>query len=182
MIANTPAAWSERAQAPASHEAVLWSEQGQRERFQAVLEALNPHRGETLLDFGCGTGALAEHLPPEVHYVGYDWSVGMIERAKIEHPAHTFVSIYPTASFDLIAVIGTFNLADRWSRHDTWCELSNLWSTCRRAMAVSLYCGDDPNCIRYEGYECAEFVNSTHGVGMVTKIRENDWLLSVERR
>ena len=86
LVENTPAAWSVRAETPAHWEACLWSREGQRARFQSVLAELEPMPGETLLDFGCGTGQLSEHVGGQVRYVGYDSAPGMVARARTDHP------------------------------------------------------------------------------------------------
>jgi SAM-dependent methyltransferase len=41
-----------------------------RQRF--VEELLRPFPGARLLDVGCGTASLLDHLPPDVDYTGYD--------------------------------------------------------------------------------------------------------------
>lgn len=182
MIANTPSAWSVRSQEPLSHEAAMWSAQGQQARFDAVLEALNPQPGETLYDYGCGTGLLSTLVPDGVGYLGYDWSQGMVERAQKDHPLSAFVnddlsSITP----DLLACVGTFNLRDSWSKQQTWGALTVLWGRCRRAMVVCLYAGDDPDCIEYLDSECIAFAKSTGAVWSLNRHLPNDLLLLLER-
>ena len=182
MISNAPEAWTQRSQAGTSHEAAMWSESGQRERYAAVLSALDPRPGETLYDYGCGTGLLSTMVPAGVGYLGYDWSRGMIERAQRDHPLSAFVnedlaSITP----DLIACIGTFNLADGWSKEQTWTALSDLWSRCGRAMAVCLYAGEDEECIRYRDSECMAFAKQTRASWSLERHRPNDLLLVLGR-
>ena len=90
-VRNDPDAWDERADAPTSHEAALWSEAGQNLRHAMIAEWLKelvPTGGfgdesVDVLDWGCGTGALALHLDPEVfEWIGYDWSPAMRARAR----------------------------------------------------------------------------------------------------
>ena len=123
VIENTPQAWSERAKKGRSWDAAMWSQEGQQERFTAVLNAIRPQRGETLLDFGCGTGAFAEALPAGVQYLGYDWATGMIERAEREHVYRDFTTHEPTGVFDFVVCIGPFNLRDNWTKEQTWEKL-----------------------------------------------------------
>jgi SAM-dependent methyltransferase len=185
VIANTPEAWTERArEAETSAGAALWSEAGQRERFAAVLAALDPRPGETLLDYGCGTAALSELLPVGVEYVGCDWSRGMIERARREHPSRELLlrGDFPTAPVDLAVVVGTFNLDNGWAKSQTWDALGRLWSLCRRALAACLYAGDDPDCLVYTQAEVEAFAAETDAARFaVTQPRPNDLLLLLER-
>lgn len=185
MIPNTPEAWTKRANTTAtSHEAALWSEKGQRDRFVAVLKTLDPQPGEWLLDVGCGTGLLSTFMPEGTQYIGCDWSIGMIARARREHPGWPFLVVCPAGRYDLVACIGTFNLKHDWSKGQTWQMLRRLWDTnTPRAMAVTLYRGDDPNCLVYEPDEAMAFADSLpHASTMrIDEHRHNDFLLTVRR-
>jgi SAM-dependent methyltransferase len=57
---------------------------GARRRF--VHELLRPPQGARILDIGCGTGTLLDHLPADVDYVGYDLNPRYIEDARRRHP------------------------------------------------------------------------------------------------
>ena len=159
----------------------MWSQEGQRARFDAVLAALNPQVGESLLDHGCGTGLLSTLLPDGVDYTGYDWSEGMIERARRDHLGVNFTIGEPNIIVDMVACVGPFNLKDGWSKQQTWDTIIHLWGRCRRAMAVSLYAGDDPDCITYLDSDCIAFGKSTLARWSVERHRHNDLLLLLER-
>lgn len=157
QIENSPTAWSVRALADKPWEAAGWSEQGQKVRFRAVLEALAPRSGESLLDFGCGPGAFCELLDQYsefgadgIDYVGYDWAPGMIERARRDHPSRRFATELPHRKFDMVACIGPFNLPDGWSKLATWQTLQTLWHGTTRRLVASLYAGDDDRCLIYD--------------------------------
>lgn len=182
MIPNTPESWSERALLPTAHEAALWSANGQQERFAAVLAALDPRPGETLLDYGCGTGGLSAFLDDRISYTGYDWAAGMLERAERDHPSATFTDKLPLRHFDLVACIGTFNLQDGWSKPLTWQTLRLLWKMTDRALAASLYAGDDPDCIRYTESELLSLEMPDDPTRYVRQHRTNDLLLAYYRR
>lgn len=157
---NTPTAWTRRAQEIAEPWAATgWSERSQRIRHERIVQALNPRPGESLLDYGCGTGALAGHvrLPMfNVNYIGFDWSLGMVERARREHPDAAFTTqLRDGETWDLVVCCGTFNLRDNWSRAQTWALVRMLFARTRRAMAVSLYHGRDSACIHYGPSEAA---------------------------
>ena len=180
MTANSPAAWSERATRENSWDAALWSEQGQRDRFASVLEALNPQPGETLLDYGCGTGAFTDWIPDGVNYLGYDWSPGMLIRAELDHPKHRFTDTEPVASFDLVACVGPFNLPDGWSKQQTRDTLARLWQRTQRTLVVCLYAGADNDCLIYTEAEALDF-GAVRGNASVRRHLPNDLLLTVRR-
>ncbi len=182
MIANTPQAWSERAKSSVSWDAALWSAEGQKSRFAAVVGALNPQPGETLLDYGCGTGAFTEQIRDDVQYVGYDWATGMIARAERDHPYRDFTRLRPACHYDLIAAIGPFNLPHRWCKCRTWETLADLWAQCGRAMAVSLYAGTSWECLIYTEVEARAFGETTDaGHVAVERHLSNDLLLMLYR-
>ncbi len=181
MITNTPEAWSERAKLSSSWGAALWSDRGQRARFESVLDALDLEPGDLLLDYGCGTGAFSELLPEDVNYVGYDWSHGMLKRARKEHPERRFVGVLRGDPYDHIICVGPFNLPDGWSKDQTFTTLSWLWKWCRRTMVVCLYAGEDPHCLVYSEEETHEFATSLGGRYSVARHLPNDLLLVIEK-
>lgn len=160
MIANTPEAWSERAEIADPWSAALWSEAGQTQRFLAVLRHLDLRDGDTLLDYGAGTGRFCEFLPLTVTYYAYDTAPGMRERVRREHPRAWVLDEMPDMAFDHIVCIGTFNLRDGWSKRQTWDCLDDLWQTGTRTLAVSFYRGDDKECLSYTPLEILEFADS----------------------
>lgn len=179
---NTRDGWSARAVIAESWMACGWTRQGQRQRHEAAVSALNPEPGDRLLDWGCGTGDLCELLSPDVDYVGYDWASGMVARASRFHIDRAFQTWQPTGVFDLVACVGCFNLTDNWSKERTWHTLRHLWDTTAcRALAVSLYAGGDPSCLSYTGAEAAACGASLGFHTTVDQIRDNDLLLTVRR-
>jgi 2-polyprenyl-3-methyl-5-hydroxy-6-metoxy-1,4-benzoquinol methylase len=54
-----------------------------RRRF--VRDFVRPSPGARILDIGCGTGAILDHLPADVDYVGYDLNPQYIEEARRRH-------------------------------------------------------------------------------------------------
>ena len=53
-------------------------------RFRRVYvrEFIRPAPGARILDIGCGTGAILDHLPREIEYEGYDLAQEYIEYAQ----------------------------------------------------------------------------------------------------
>ena len=182
---NTPEAWTLRAETLEEPWAACgWSRDGQRERFEAILWALDPNPGESLLDWGCGTGDLSELLADGVYYVGFDSATGMIERASAEHSADNrlFLRDVPSRLFDLVACIGPFNLPDHWSKQRTWHTMRHLWDTTRcRTLAVSLYAGDDGQCLQYTEVEARVCGRQLGYDVTIERTRANDLLLVARR-
>ena len=181
--ANSPAAWTSRAALAEPWAAAGWSRESQWARFDAILVGLHdPMRG-TLLDYGCGPGDLSEHLSSRVKYLGFDWSLGMVERAKREHPGAEFTTMLRDGdTWDLVVCCGTFNLRDAWSKARTWALVRMLWNRCGRAMAVSLYCGTDPACLRYDPSEVARLAGElAPGFSVERGYLPNDLLMVLRR-
>lgn len=182
---NTPEAWSLRAHTIAEPwTACGWSREGQLVRHANVRQVLDPQPGERMLDYGCGTGELSLLVPEGVGYVGYDPALGMVERAGEQHamPGRAFVATLPPGRFDLVACVGCFNLPDGWSKQRTWHTLRHLWDvTGCRALAVSLYAGDDAHCLRYEYDEIVACGRQLSHDVLVDRILPNDLLMAAWR-
>lgn len=156
-----------------------WSVAGQLSRFAAVLSAASPRPGERILDFGCGLGGFSDWLPADVEYVGFDTAPGMVTRAAREHPGRVFTTGWPSTRFDVVVAIGTFNLPG--SKERTFHTLRHLWDTSGcRMLAVSLYAGDDENCLRYTEADCEPLLGEAFR-STVERWRQNDLLVVLER-
>lgn len=101
----------------ASAQGVDWrDESSQHERFQQLFLAAGPVETGTILDYGCGYGALLDfvrNLPGALTYRGFDWSSAMIEEAKKQHP--DVVSFFSNESqlekVDFVFASGIFNVS-----------------------------------------------------------------------
>ena len=97
----------------------------QRTRFEQLERALDGLEGASLLDYGCGYGALREYLHGErVHrYTGFDISEPMLEHARrTATDGAVFTSDRNALSaYDVVVASGIFNV--RMDRPDT------EWST-----------------------------------------------------
>lgn len=134
------------------HRAVLWKNtEGQQLRLEVLLQVVDPVAQEiSVIDFGCGYGALFDLLASEPgfaggRYVGYDLSPAMVAEAK-ERITDPRASIRQSAvakeEADYTFVSGTFNLkldADEegWSSF-VRDSLAHLWRLSRRGLAFNM--------------------------------------------
>lgn len=71
------------------------------------IKAAKPYLKGKVLDIGCGTGILANTIPPE-RYLGIDIDKVSLQQARITHPEHHFESAFPPSSekkFDTIVAL-----------------------------------------------------------------------------
>jgi len=111
----------------ATHRGVDYnSTESQEVRFFQLLKVIDMGTRYSLLDFGCGYGAMYDYLvrlKHDLHYVGYDIADTMIVKGRELHPDNPdcqFTSnIDEVPVLDYAVVSGTFNMkldAD----HDSW--------------------------------------------------------------
>ena len=123
------------------------SEASQTLRFEKLLEVC---RGETvfsLLDYGCGYGALLDHLRsgwPGCRYSGYDVAPEMVEAARRRHGAKaSFTAVAEDLRvYDFVVASGIFNVrleTPRAAWHDYVVQtLDRLNALARRGFAFNL--------------------------------------------
>lgn len=92
-------------------------ESSQTKRFEQLARALGLAEGRdpfTLVDFGCGYGALLQYLRgvgAPVTYIGYDRSQRMVEEARAAHPEATFTTDWSSVPrVDYVVASGVFNV------------------------------------------------------------------------
>ena len=104
------------------------SEQGQVLRFEKVCSFLPTDFSGSLLDYGCGYGALTRYLGkmfPDCSYFGYDLSKEMIDCAIFLNGTDArikFSNAMPVAEFDYVVASGVFNVRgevsdEDWNQH-----------------------------------------------------------------
>jgi cyclopropane fatty-acyl-phospholipid synthase-like methyltransferase len=101
----------------------------QQLRFDQLLKAVPLSSQQvTLLDFGCGSGALADYIAQkpgfeQILYTGYDASPAMIDAAKSLHPhqATGFLSAEAqlATTYDVVVASGLLNVKNEFS-DDAW--------------------------------------------------------------
>lgn len=97
---------------------VDWNgEESQMLRFEQLTKVIQQPEGFSLLDLGCGYGALFDYLKSQhqgFSYTGYDVSSDMIRAAQARHAnshnAHFMVAAEPTEIADYAIASGIFNV------------------------------------------------------------------------
>ncbi len=129
------------------------SPRAQEVRFDQLLKIIKEPRGFTLLDYGCGYGALADYmLRNSIHFdrfYGYDILPAMIEKAIELHP-NTPNQVY-TADFDAVPQVdyavasGVFNIRldasmEDWTQYALDC-MSQLCQRVEKGFSVNFLTG-----------------------------------------
>jgi hypothetical protein len=101
----------------AAHKAVDYPDLAQQiTRFVELSRLFNNSKPFTLMDYGCGYGAMLDYLKSvnaPVTYWGYDISSAMLATARQTHPGmeDRFLSEVPRgATYDFVIASGIFNL------------------------------------------------------------------------
>lgn len=130
----------------ASARGVDWnSEESQDLRFRQLARVLS-RTSLTLLDYGCGYGALVDFLEREdfdFDYQGFDISAEMVERAKHEHAGRRFTtSRAELQEADYVMASGIFNVrldtaVKQWSDY-VYDTLDTLNRLARKGLAFNM--------------------------------------------
>lgn len=138
----------------------------QKTIFQQLLKVwVNPQDSASVLDFGCGYGALLDFLKAENYnlseYVGYDFSSSMIDNALQTHPHQECViftsEIEQLPQADYVIASGILGMKkdateEEWSNHCLE-TLNQLWKLSRNGIAFnSLTSYSDPEKMRPDLY------------------------------
>lgn len=109
------------------------SPEGQRLRFEVLLRVAEGLPAFSIDDYGCGYGALLDHLAtragPPADYLGIDISEDMVARARAAHPGHEGRFLQGASSprvADVGVASGIFNVRlgthpEAWGRHVEGC-------------------------------------------------------------
>jgi SAM-dependent methyltransferase len=133
-----------------THRGVDWSSRDSQElRFATLLHDVDWTDAPTLLDFGCGCGALAAYLDAlgtSCDYTGYDIAPEMVRTARRvvgERAGRRFTSDLATLEpADLVVASGIFNVkldvpAGDWQRYVDE-TIADLGALSRRRLAFNL--------------------------------------------
>ncbi len=90
------------------------------------IAVARPHLRGRVLDVGCHTGPLAEHVPPE-RYLGVDVDDELLAEARRKHPEHRFIGVDdvdPDERFDTLISLAVIEhihepeqFLKRWTDH-----------------------------------------------------------------
>lgn len=103
---------------------VDWNgEDGQNQRFKQICKVIQEEAGFSIVDLGCGYGALVKFLNSRYknfEYLGLDLSRKMIEEARLMYPNQIFEeSDGKNEKFDYVLASGIFNVKQDKSE-DIW--------------------------------------------------------------
>jgi len=132
-----------------SPQACQWSSrESQIHRLTYLLGVTNPNGlqpSDKILDFGCGTAALADLLRDvniQASYTGVDIIDELLDCGRAKHPHHRFCKqgdIQPNETFDYIFISGTFN--NNTGNNELFFETTMrwCWRHCSHAIAFNLF-------------------------------------------
>ena len=143
LAESSPQAWNSYASqgGPDYLIADCGSPESHERRLRALLQ-LPIKEGDTLLEFGCGTGRLADFVRRGVRYEGLDWSREVITLARRRRPHGAFRcgSVGDLGLNDWVVASGPFNYAKGWSKSQTADAVSAMWGASRRGIALTVLC------------------------------------------
>jgi SAM-dependent methyltransferase len=131
-------------------EAVRWTPEGQRRRYERLLEMAGDISGKNILDFGCGKGDFYGFLKEKgitARYCGIDINTNLIALAKSNFPEAEFLAmdiddVKINREFDIIFICGVFNLriaGIEESVRTILLKLSRMYRECLYANFLSYY-------------------------------------------
>lgn len=130
----------------ASPKGVDWNTQEAQElRFAQVMNVRDHDGPFTILDWGCGYGALYDFLKRfglPFHYVGFDITPAVLEQARASHPGVLFVGPdEELPSVEYVVASGVFNLRlttpyDEW-RSFVQKQLERMFALCSRGISAT---------------------------------------------
>lgn len=129
-----------------SPQAVRWTPEGQRRRYETLFRVAGDFSGKKILDFGCGKGDFYEFIKEKgisISYCGIDVNKNLIKLAKSKYPEAEFIVIDIEETeferdFDVIFVCGVFNLRVAGIEESMKDVLKKLFRLCREALHVNL--------------------------------------------
>lgn len=126
-------------------QAVRWTPEGQRLRYETLLKIAGDISGKKILDFGCGKGDLYGFIKERdisINYCGIDVNENLIKLAKSKYPETEFIAVDLEESefervFDVIFICGVFNLRIAGIEESMKNVLKKLFRLCKEALHVN---------------------------------------------
>jgi len=133
-------------------QAVRWTPEGQRRRYEALLEVAGDLTGKEVLDFGCGKADLLGFMKERglaVRYCGLDVNDSLLGLARSKHPEASFLCLDVEEAelrknFDVILICGVFNLRIAGITDSLFNSLRLLFPLCREALHLNIPSADCP--------------------------------------
>ncbi len=124
---------------------VRWTEEGQKLRYEKILQCMGDPSGKRLLDFGCGKGDFYGFLKGRGYrfdYTGIDITPELVELGRRKFPTARFEVLDIEEEglredFDIVVVIGTFNLRVAGIKDTFRTALKILYSHAREAVHLN---------------------------------------------
>jgi SAM-dependent methyltransferase len=161
LAVSSPQSWDCHARdgGPDYRVADCGSPESHERRLRALLR-LPIGAADTLLEFGCGTGRLADLVPPGVRYAGLDWSAEVITLARHRRPHSAFRlgSVGDLTLHDWVVASGPFNYASGWSKSQTAAAVSAMWQASRRGIALTMLHSPADGRLHYDGHELVSYL------------------------
>jgi SAM-dependent methyltransferase len=127
-------------------QAVRWTPEGQRRRYETFLKIAGDFSLKKILDFGCGKGDFYGFIKEKgisIHYCGIDVNESLVELAKSKYPEAEFIVMDIEESgferdFDIIFVCGVFNLRIAGIEESMKNVFKKLFRICKEALHINL--------------------------------------------
>jgi len=173
--------------------AVRWTPEGQRQRYETLLEMAGDISGKKILDFGCGKGDFYGFLKEKgitADYSGIDINKNLISLAKNKFPEADFLAMDIDDAdmdweFDLIFICGVFNLrvaGIEESVRDILLRLSHIYREGLYANFLSYYVPQRTVELYYvKPEEILQFVLGTISRSVVLRHTREDIYLAIHK-
>jgi SAM-dependent methyltransferase len=123
----------------------LWSYLVGADRCVAIFvrEHVRPYAGARILDVGCGTGRIVDHLPPESDYLGIDIDANYIARASAQHREGIDFRVGDAAhlaggqgAFDVLIACGVLHHLDDGQAHGLFRDATRVLDGAGRIVTI----------------------------------------------
>lgn len=133
-------------------QAVRWTPEGQRRRYEAFRGIIGQLEGTSLLDFGCGKGDFYGFLRDQGvvgSYCGIDVNAGLVALARRKYPEAEFLTLDVEETpgkrrFDVVVACGVFNLRIGGIAESLRATVKILYGLCQESLHVNFLTARTP--------------------------------------